>query len=378
MGHDRYRWEKYRCGSTVLPEYTTVTRGFTVGALDALTSFDWDSMTDGEPHTEKGRTAIAQLMRYCGQSVRMDYDMGISGSYLESAAIALQKNFDYNWSLQVSNSEGKTEEEWQALVYNELNEGKPFVMAGFGFDCGHAFICDGYDPSTGEFHFNWGWSGDYDGWFAMTSLRPGEDDFSAGRQGIKGLQPFSNDHYAILSTDSKTLSFYCDDKRKERAGSPYILYGDMCLPDWYKSWDVEHVIFDSSFSEARPIYTANWFSRMEQLKDITGLNYLNTSEVIDMSEMFWGCESLESIDMSHFDTPKVEKMSHMFCGCSNLRSLDLSHFDTSRVTDMASMFYNCSSLTSLDLSHFDTSRVIDMASMFYNCSSLTSLDLSHF
>ena len=397
--------KKYRCGSTVLPEYTTVTRGFTVGALDALTSFDWDSMTDGEPTTEKGRTAIAQLMRYCGQSVQMDYDMGISGSYLERAAIALQKNFDYNWSLQVSNSEGKTEEEWQALVYNELNEGKPFVMAGFGFDCGHAFICDGYDPSTGEFHFNWGWSGDYDGWFAMTSLRPGEDDFSAGRQGIKGLQPFSNDHYAILSTDSKTLSFYCDDKRKERAGSPYILYGHMSYPDWYiNTEDVEHVIFDSSFSEARPIYTANWFSRMEQLKDITGLNYLNTSEVIDMHSMFWGCESLDSIDMSHFDTPKVEKMNHMFCGCSNLRSLDLSHFDTSRVTDMTSMFYNCSSLTSidmsqfntsnvssfnwmfcgcsnlrsLDLSHFDTSRVFSMSSMFYNCSSLTSLDVSHF
>ena len=370
--------KKYRCGSTVLPEYTTVTRGFTVGALDALTSFDWDSMTDGEPTTEKGRTAIAQLMRYCGQSVQMDYDMGISGSYLESAAIALQKNFDYNWSLQVSNSEGKTEEEWQALVYNELNEGKPFVMAGFGFDCGHAFICDGYDPSTGEFHFNWGWSGDYDGWFAMTSLRPGEDDFSAGRQGIKGLQPFSNDHYAILSTDSKTLSFYYDDKRKERAGSPYILYGDMSYPDWYKSWDVEHVIFDSSFSEARPKYTANWFSRMEQLKDITGLNYLNTSEVIDMSEMFWGCESLESIDMSHFDTPKVEKMNHMFCGCSNLRSLDLSHFDTSRVFSMSSMFYNCSNLTSLDVSHFNTSKVKYMSNMFQGCSSLEELDLSNF
>ena len=56
-----------------------------------MTSFDWDSMTDGEPTTEKGRTAIAQLMRYCGQSVNMDYDMGISGSCLESAAMPCRK-----------------------------------------------------------------------------------------------------------------------------------------------------------------------------------------------------------------------------------------------------------------------------------------------
>ena len=68
-------------------------------------------------------------------------------------------------------------------------------------------------------------------------------------------------------------------------------------------------------------------------------------------------------------------MSNMFYSCSGLTSLDLTGFDTSAVTDMAYMFYSCSGLTSLDLTGFDTSAVTNMSSMFSSCSGLTSLIL---
>ena len=68
-------------------------------------------------------------------------------------------------------------------------------------------------------------------------------------------------------------------------------------------------------------------------------------------------------------------MSNMFYSCSGLTSLDLTGFDTSAVTNMASMFYSCSGLTSLDLTGFNTSAVTDMSSMFSGCSGLTSLIL---
>ena len=55
-----------------------------------------------------------------------------------------------------------------------------------------------------------------------------------------------------------------------------------------------------------------------------------------------------------------------------LSFVDLSNFDTSQVIYMNSMLYGCSSLESLDLSNFDTSKVTNMRSMFYNCSSLES------
>ncbi len=113
-----------------------------------------------------------------------------------------------------------------------------------------------------------------------------------------------------------------------------------------------------------------------------------TKNIENMSEMFAGCSSLTSLDLSGFDTHNVTDMSSMFDNCSSLTSLDLSSFETKNVTDMRGMFSRCSSLTSLDLSNFNTENVLYMGSaiygaftycgMFDGCSSLTSLDLSNF
>ena len=108
------------------------------------------------------------------------------------------------------------------------------------------------------------------------------------------------------------------------------------------------------------------------------LSDFNTSNVTDMSNMFVNCNSLTKLDLSNFDTSQVIDMSYMFADCEHLTSLDVSNFDTSQVTDMGSMFYYCESLASLDLSNFDTSQVTNMCNMFFNCESLTSLDMSNF
>ena len=98
----------------------------------------------------------------------------------------------------------------------------------------------------------------------------------------------------------------------------------------------------------------------------------NTSKVTNMTNMFYGCSGLTSLDVSSFDTSNVTDMNLMFSICEYLTSLDLSGWNTSNVTDMSGMFNRCSGLTSLDLSGWDTSNVTDMSSMFSNCRSLTS------
>ena len=194
--------------------------------------------------------------------------------------------------------------------------------------------------------------------------------------------------YVAQSADKTTLTFYYDDQRATRTGKSWGIEEtkkerDDTFPAWAGTWRVEdrvtaRVVFDASFRDFRPTTTALWFNNYRALKQIEGLEHLNTSEVKDMREMFSGCEDLTSLDLSHFNTQNVTYMGGMFNGCSRLTSLDLSHFNTQNVTYMGGMFNGCSRLTSLDLSHFNTQNVTYMGGMFNGCSRLTSLDLSHF
>lgn len=185
--------------------------------------------------------------------------------------------------------------------------------------------------------------------------------------------------YAVYTDENTTLTFYYDYKRKSRTGTTYSLNTGYNDPDWYNDDSYEsvtHVVFDSSFADARPKTTCSWFCSMENLQSITGIEYLNTSEVTNMYWMFSSCSSLTSLDLSHFNTDKVTIMAAMFVNCTGLTVLDLSSFSTANVTDMSDMFAGCSGLTSLDLSSFDVSNVTNMGQFLYSCAGLKDLSLS--
>ena len=141
---------------------------------------------------------------------------------------------------------------------------------------------------------------------------------------------------------------------------------------------IKHIVFDKSFSTYTPTSLSRFFKDLTKLETITGLEYLNTEKVTDMSYMFYYCSSLTSLDVTHFNTANVRNMERMFYCCSSLTSLDVTHFNTEKVTVMSNMFENCSSLTSLDVTHFNTANVRNMSYMFCSCSKLTSLDVTNF
>ena len=117
------------------------------------------------------------------------------------------------------------------------------------------------------------------------------------------------------------------------------------------------------------------FYNFTNLTTINNISMLRTYYVTEMSEMFAGCSSLTSLDLSTFDTSSVTTMSNMFYNCNDLTSLDLSLLVTINVTNMSAMFDYCINLTSLNLNSFDTSNVTNMSSMFGSCTSLNSLVL---
>ena len=112
------------------------------------------------------------------------------------------------------------------------------------------------------------------------------------------------------------------------------------------------------------------------MKYITNINFnnFNTSNVDNMSDMFYGCEYLTNIDLTNFNTSNVTDMNFMFNECYRLIEIKgIENFNTSNVDNMRNMFTHCNNLTSLDVSNFDTSKVTDMESMFANCNKLTEI-----
>lgn len=147
---------------------------------------------------------------------------------------------------------------------------------------------------------------------------------------------FSPFYYYIaeISNDHKTLTF----RRSETAPNRTTQWDatksgfeeidtnesgdDDYEPDYtFHGLGVSKVVFDESFKDARPNSCYSWFSGNSSLTEIDGLEYLNTSEVINMASMFYRCYNINSLDLRNFDVTNVEKMDQMFDGCNKLETI---------------------------------------------------------
>lgn len=178
-------------GSAAIPEYTTATRKLSVTALSAKMPFDWSYMTATQPTTTNEKNAVATLMRYCGQSVQMDYNTSGSGAYNSDIPYALKNYFFFSRGARYLDRASYTDEEWDEILYNELAEGRPVIYGGVtSSNSGHCFICDGYDSSTGKYYFNWGWSGSSDNTAcALSALNTTNGNFNYYHDAIVGIKP---------------------------------------------------------------------------------------------------------------------------------------------------------------------------------------------
>ena len=156
----------------------------------------------------------------------------------------------------------------------------------------------------------------------------------------------------------------------------YNNVGDICKA--LGNVTIKNIVFEESFKTYAPTSLKEFFYNCKTLETISGLEYLNTANITDMSRMFEACSALKSLDLTKFDTKNVSSMYFMFYNCPNLTSLDLTNFNTKNVKNMNGMFGDCSNLTSLDITNFNTAKVTNMGNMFLGCSNLTSLDLTNF
>jgi surface protein len=124
------------------------------------------------------------------------------------------------------------------------------------------------------------------------------------------------------------------------------------------------------------------FMYCTKLETVEGTENWDTSNVTIMYGMFYDNKSLKSLDVSTWKTGKVTTFASMFSTSSSnagdipIEELDVSGWNVSAATDLSYMFYGCGKLKKLDMSGWDVSKVTTTYHMFTDCHSLESLDFS--
>ena len=189
--------------------------------------------------------------------------------------------------------------------------------------------------------------------------------------------------YTVFDETTNTLTYYFNNQY-DATNKNHELYDPKAEFRFiYVADAIYTVVIDESMKKAKLKSMKNMFSGgrsiveglptiecyFANLVSIIGLENLNTENVTNMSNMFEGCKSLESLDLSHFDTRNVEDMSAMFNKCESLETIDLTGFKTDNLKDVGMMFENCKHLRTIycEGDWSQSSTLTSYQSIFLNC-----------
>ena len=334
-----------------LPSYMTSELHIQVEAL-LPTSVEWDLMLDSYhegTYTQDQGKAVATLMRYCGQASKMDYTIASSGALMSEQLKGL-KIFGYNQGATYLDRSEYSDEDWTALLLDDLSASRPVIYSGMNYYTSHNFIIDGYDGS--KFHVNWGWDGLYDGYFELDAMNGGGFTPSETHQMLHGVCPDEGSQnpqqydfvkngitYIILSDESVAI---CQNPN-------YKYSGDLIIPDTVRfSGKTYHVtaINEKAFASCTGLKSvvipssitsigSNAFSR-------TGLSQVTIPSSVSAmgTAVFFNCTYLKHVELNHVITTIQD---HMFEGCNALSSIVIPD----EVTSICDNAFMKSGLTSI-------------------------------
>ena len=328
----------YACNSTW--EINSELLRLRVDAIPYGSVIDWDNMLDtysGSP-TEAQKQAVANLMKYCGAAVRMDYGMYASGAAFRNIPIALNNYFGYSNETVLKNRNEYNDVYWDNLIYNELSNNHPVLYGGANSNGGHEFVCDGYSDG-GFYHINWGWNGSCDGYFLLSALNP--------RSSTNGYNLSQNAVLNAVPQGAVIISF-SDSKVKA-----------LCLQNWDKNGDGELSVKEASeVTDLGDVFKRSSITSFDELKWFTGLSRIN-------EHAFDGCDLLVSITIPS-NVTTIDDYVFSNCHCLSFITIPNSVIAIGNYT----FFY--SGLTSVTLPLNLTSIG---NSVFEGCESLKSITI---
>jgi len=153
------------------------------------TTYNWASMPN---NVGSSNIPTATIMYHAGVSVDMMYSPSGSGAYSENVPGALLDYFNYHPDVTIEYKDDYPNmNDFKELLRDDLDNSLPIYYSGSNPSVGHAFVCDGYRLSDDKFHFNWGWSGSANGWYAIGALNPGGNTFNLNNAVVLHIKPYN-------------------------------------------------------------------------------------------------------------------------------------------------------------------------------------------
>ena len=194
--------------------YTTESHGIELNENMSSIPLNWGDMLNSyknKTSSKAQRDAVGYLMYACGLAVHMDYLSSGSGAADNNVPYALKEYFGYNDNMVYCERDYYTKEEWEDIIQNELQAGRPILYGGVNplNNAGHAFVIDGCD-SNGTYHINWGWGGKDNGYFVLSTLNA--DNYYVSEQDmVIGISPSNvgttTEQFFAESFSMNSLSF---------------------------------------------------------------------------------------------------------------------------------------------------------------------------
>lgn len=183
------------------------TSNYTIPDVDAGASVDTRLILDNynETASQESIDAVARLSYWLGIAVKMQWGIGSSGTYTYLAEEPLRDVFGLKY-VKYLDSYVYSPSDWVKMIHNELLSGRPiYYSANTQHMGGHAFVVDGIDKD-GYVHVNWGYGGNYDGYFDLSYLYTGERPFEHTLEGQ--TDGFYINHEALfIHPDAQTVNY---------------------------------------------------------------------------------------------------------------------------------------------------------------------------
>ena len=337
-----------------IPAYRTRTRNIHVDAIPAGSFIDWENMIDdygdGSNATELQIQAVANLMKYCGAAVEMNYTSSNSGAYFVKVVPALKRYFGFSLQTKEFHRSNYTNVGWEELIYSDLSKSRPVLCCGESSTQSHSFIVDGYD-GNGFFHINFGWNGENDGYYLLTAAESSD-----------ALQPFQLGQSAVINAHP-----YTDPQEPDEIVNfvdPVIR--DYCLSKWDQNDDgvlsVPEAAAVTNFSLGSFMTSfglRNTITSFDEFQYFTGVTSLGT-------QALYYCVNMTSVILPNSLTSiGLQALAR----CSSLTELVIPN---SVKTIEAAAFDGCEGLTSITIPN----SVISLGQEAFNdCTGLTSVIL---